>query len=125
METAKRKCSFCHYEKPVYEFYCVNSQYCKTCASFVKQANLYKSKMPPEDYAYWYDEYRPKKFEDENNDLEAMKETYKYKLLKLQPSNCYVKTINDKEIKMLEKLLHKKIIKKETSDNDGFILEAI
>lgn len=124
----RRTCNCCGQTKFISEFYTNGLYYdttCKACVSFNKKNKKYKDKMSPDDYNQWYEENKPKKIKVDPYDEEEIKKGFKYKNLSSYPYNCYVKKLNKKEISILEKLLNCKIQYKETSDRDGYVLEAI
>lgn len=123
----RRTCKCCGQTKFISEFYTNGLYYdttCKACVSFTKKCKKYKDRMDPDDYNQWYEENSPKKIIINPYDEEEIKKGYKYRSLSEAPYNCYVKRLDFKEISILEKLLKSKIQYKETSDKDGYVLEA-
>lgn len=123
----KRTCKVCGETKFISEFYTNGLHYgttCKPCSCFLKKAQRYEAKMSKEEYEEWYEENKPKKIVVDPYDMNEMLKGYKYRNLSEYPYNCYVKRLDEKEIYLLERLLKCKIKYRETTDKDGYILEA-
>lgn len=122
MEKRKyKKCAFCGEVKAISYFGSEEQENCQSCRGFIQKAETFRAKLDDEEYEQWYlaNEPKPKFKPKKNTRFEWIKRILE------ENNNCYVKKIDNDLIANLQIALHKKLSIKETSDNNGYIIEVI